>query len=308
MTNFEKLIQQQRRVEGTVVLEEVMTSRKTICQVLEQATETGQRIEDIHGKVNRLDEDATERREEKDKMKRLMKIKDTLNIIGVVRLDTNTTQTCTNIYTKCLEGTGTWVWDHPSYREWTSTTQKGSSPLLVLSGDSASGKTSIAAMITKRLEEQKRTRTYVAHFFFPPSSKKSDDDKYPVQSALKYMAFQLARVDATVANALGKACDNAERVHFRSLTDLNALWAALKVGSSGLGATYHLVFDGLEHLPDKQAEALVEFALGLKPGSDAAGPRVRVLLSGADKVFRGHPGVARALRIDVTWRPSSTTS
>ncbi|KAK7994744.1 Nacht and tpr domain containing protein [Apiospora arundinis] len=299
MSNFETLVQQQRHVEGTVVLEEVITSRKTIYQMLEQATETGQRIGDMHGKVNRLDEDATERREEKDKTKKLMKIKDTLNVPGVVQLDTNTTQTCTNFYNKRLGGTGAWVWDHPSYQGWTSTAKNGSSPVLILSGDSASGKTLVSAMITKRLEDQKHTRIYVAHYFFPPSSKKSDDDKHPVNSALKYMAFQIARVDSTVSNALGKSCDNPERVNFRELTDLKKLWAELKIGSPGLGATYHLVFDGLEHLPEKHAEALVDFALSLKTPSDPAGSRVRVLLSGAEKVFKDHPGVEEALRIDI---------
>ncbi|KAK6836019.1 hypothetical protein PG987_006514 [Apiospora arundinis] len=300
MSNLESLVQQERDVRGTVVLEEVITSRKAICQVLEQASETGQRIQDMHGKVNRLDEDATERREEKDKMKKLTNIKETLNVRGVVQLDTNTTQTCTNIYNKRLDGTGAWVWDHPSYKEWTSTAKKGSRPVLILSGDSSSGKTLVSAMITKRLEDQKRTRIYTAHYFFSPSSKKSDDDKYPVQSALKYMAFQIARVDATVANALGKACDSPEPVNFRELTDLQRLWAELRIGSPGLGATYHLVFDGLEHLPDKHAEALVDFALSLKSASDPAGSRVRVLLSGAEKVFKDHPGVEKALRIDIS--------
>lgn len=300
LSNFEKLVQQQRDVEGTVVLEEVINSRKTMYQVLERATETGQRIEDIHGKVNRLDEDATERRDEIDKIRRLIKIRDTLNVPGTVRLDTNTTQTCTNYYAKCLDGTGEWIWGHPAYQEWTSPAGKGNSPVLILSGDSASGKTAATAMITKRLEEQKQTRVYVAHFFFPPSSKKSDDDKYPVQSALKYMAFQIARVDATVASALGKACETLGGGSFRSLVDLAKLWAELKIGSPRLGATYYIVFDGLEHLPEKHAATLLEFALSFKASSDPAGPKVRVLISGAEKVFKDRPGVDSALRIDIS--------
>lgn len=294
MKNFQTLVKQTHEVEGTLILEAVAKNDTNMRQVLEQAA-------DIHIKVNRIDEDVTERKEETDKTKRLMKIRDTLTVPSYVRLDTNTTETCTNIYAKRLDGTGKWVWKHPAYEEWTST--KGSSPLLLLSGDSSSGKTSVTALITKKLEDQKRTRIYVSHFFFPQSTKKSDDDKYPVQSALKYMAFQIARVDATAAKALGKACDNTERVNFRSLTDLKRLWAELKIGSPGLGATYYLVFDGLEHLLEKHAEALVDFALSLEPASSpdgATGPRVRVLLSGADKVFDGRPGIESALRIDIS--------
>ncbi|KAK8012254.1 nacht and tpr domain containing protein [Apiospora marii] len=299
MSNFEMLAQQQRDVEGTVVLEVVMTSRKIMYQMLAHVTDTGKRVEDIQGKVTRLDQDATERKEEKDRTKKLVHIKETLGVDPNVRLNTNTTLTCTNIYTQCFAGTGSWVWDHPLYKEWTAKANK--SPALLLSGDSSSGKTLIAAMITKRLEDQKRTRIFVAHYFFPPSTKKSDDEKYPVQYALKYMAFQLARVDPKALNSLYKACDNPEeRVNFRPITDLKKLWAELKVGSLGLGATYHLVFDGLEHLKEKDAKDLMEFALEFKPTSDPAGSRVRVLLSGSEKVFKSDPGVDSALRIDVS--------
>lgn len=301
MSRFEKLVQQQRDVEGTVVLETVMTSHKDICQVLEQVSESGQRIEDIHGKVNRLDKDANETREEKDRTKKLGKIRDALGVYPHVQLDTNTTETCTNIYNKRINTMGTWVFDHPSYQEWTSEAKNGASSLLLLLGDPASGKTSIAAMVTKKLEDQKRRRIYVAHFFFPPSTKKSDDDKYPVHSALRYMAFQIARVDATVLNALYKACDNPDRPkNFRSMTDLSELWNELKVGSSGLGTKYHLVFDGVEHLKDKHAESLVDFALGFKPESDSAGSRVRVLLSGTESVVKDHHGVETILAINIS--------
>ncbi|KAK8036073.1 hypothetical protein PG993_008687, partial [Apiospora rasikravindrae] len=298
LSNFERLVQQQRDVEGTLLLATVITNHKDICQVLEQNAD---RNADIQVKVNRLDQDAADRREEKDRTKKLTKIRDALNVPPHVRLETNTTETCTKIHSKCINGTGAWVWDHPSYQEWTSKSQKGRNSLLLLSGDSSSGKTSIAAMIIKKLEDQQRTRIYVAHYFFPPSTKKSDDDKYPVHSALKYMAFQIARVDTTVSNTLYKACDNPERgVDFRALTDLMELWDQLRIGAPGLAATYYLVFDGLEHLKDKHAEVLVEFALRLKPASEQAGSRVRVLLSGAERVFKDHADVETALRIDVS--------
>lgn len=286
-------------MEGTIVLEEVITSRKAVFEVLEKATETGQRVEDIHGKVGRLDEDLTERREENDKVKRLIKIRDTLGVPAIVRLDSNTTQTCTNYYDKCLDGTGAWVWEHPLYQAWTSPANRNISPVLLLSGGSSSGKTYTTAMITKRLENQKATRTYVAHYFFPPSSRKSEDEKYPVQTALKYMAFQIARVDATVSNALGKVCEVRGPIGFRSLVDLKALWAELKIGSPGLGATYYLVFDGLEHLPAKHSNALLEFAASFKPSSDASGSRVRVLISGTEKAF-DCPGTDDALQINIS--------
>ncbi|KAK7952887.1 hypothetical protein PG996_013768 [Apiospora saccharicola] len=299
MKTLNDRVQQQRDVGGTLVLEAVIASRQDLCKVLEQVSETGERTRDIQVKVTRLDNDATETREEKDKTKRLKNIRDTLSVPSYVRLDTNTTDTCTALFKKCFEGTGDWISNHPFYQEWSS--KKGHDPLLLLSGDTESGKTSIAAKVTKTLEDQQAMRVYAAHYFFSPSSlnKKSDVDKYPVQSAMKYMAFQIARVDTTVAKALDKACDGPERAQFRSQTDLKQLWAQLNIGLSGQGPTYHLIFDGLEHLPEKNARELVDFALSLKSAPDAAGSRVRVLLSGSNKVFDDHPGSEAALRINV---------
>jgi Cdc6-like AAA superfamily ATPase len=232
--------------------------------------------------VQSLNEDA-------DRIKTLIKIRDTLGVSSTVRLDTKTTHTCTSLASKCSDGTGSWIWTHDAYTTWTAPKDKDTSHVLLVSGPPSSGKTLASALITKRLEEQKG-RTYVAHYFFPTSTRKSDDEKNPVQSALKYMAFQIARVDATVQKTLGKVCDAGA---FRNSTNLDDLWEGLKIGAPGSGATYYLVFDGLENLPDIHAERLLKFIFGPK----LAG-RVRVLASGTDDdKFPNEPAVRSALRI-----------
>lgn len=150
-------------------------------------------------------------------------------------------------------------------------------------------------MITQKLEEVGE-RTYVAHYFFPTRTKRSDDEKSPepsdsVQSALKYMAFQISRVNHTVQKALGKACDK-----FRSSANLDMLWESLKIGSPRSRATYNLLFDGLENLPEAQAKSLLGFIFGGKLARESAG-RVRVLASGMDKRFANELAANSPLRI-----------
>ena len=171
--------------------------------------------------------------------------------------------------------------------------------MLIVSGPQSSGKTSTSALITKRLEEQKG-RTYVGHYFFPANTKKSDEDKNPVQSALKYIAFQIARVDATVQNALSKACDGGPAAFRRSASpeNLDILWGDLKIGVPGSGATYYLVFDGLENLPNKHTEMLLGFIFGPRLGGEVSG-RVRVLVSGTDEQLSRWLAVDAALRIQM---------
>ncbi|KAK7717935.1 hypothetical protein SLS63_010585 [Diaporthe eres] len=170
------------------------------------------------------------------------------------------------------------------------------SHVLLVTGPPSSGKSSATAIITKHLEEFK-DRTYVAHYFFPASAKRSDDERDTVRYVLKYMAFQIARVDDSVRKALSKACDEGS-VSSRGSASLERLWTDLKIGSTGSGATYYLVFDGIENLPDDQANMLLDLIFSSKLGEQSA-RRVRVLLSGADDKFLWTPSMRNTPRIQM---------
>ncbi|KAI1384920.1 uncharacterized protein F4822DRAFT_416709 [Hypoxylon trugodes] len=288
LNEFKRVLQQQRDVEGTITLAVVVEQKHEFASFLDIFTDFKKTTEDG---VRALNADA-------DRTKTLAKIRDTLSVTSKVRLDTNTTQTCVDIHERCLPNTGSWIWEHDSYTAWTAANKdREVSHVLLLSGPSSSGKTLASALITKRLEEQKG-RTFVAHYFFPASTKKSDDEKNPMQSALKYMAFQIARVDSIARKALGKACET-EPGAFRSSSSLDKIWRELKIGGSGSGAVYYLVFDGLEHLPYKETELLLAFVFGSGLAAESAG-RVRVLLSGTNDQFTKTPWIEQinnALRI-----------
>ncbi|KAK3360591.1 hypothetical protein B0T25DRAFT_578485 [Lasiosphaeria hispida] len=302
MAEFRRVLQQQRDVEGTVTLAVVVETRQDLALLLEQAIALGKATEETNQMVLETQKGVLALKDDADRIKTLVKIRDALGVPPTVRLDTVTTQTCTNIYDRCLYGTGLWIWEHNAYMAWTAPNKgKSVSHMLIVSGPPSSGKTSVSALITKRLEEQKG-RTYVAHYFFPASTKKADDEN-SVQSALKYMAFQIARADATVQKNLGKACDAGPGTFRRSanLESLDSLWTELRIGALGSGATYYLVFDGIENLPGKQVKVLLNFVSGSKLSGESAG-RVRVLVAGLDDQFENKLGIPRiddALRIRV---------
>ncbi|KAI1341133.1 hypothetical protein F5Y15DRAFT_25371 [Xylariaceae sp. FL0016] len=291
---FKRLVEQQHHVEGTMTLATVVESRRDIAELLEKSIvwdrailETRQLAQATQRGVQSLSADA-------DRNKTLTKIRDTLGVPSMVRLDTRTTETCTTIAEKRLNGTGDWIWKNDAYTRWTAPSGNDTSRVLLLSGPSSSGKTLASALITRHLEEEKG-RTYVAHYFFDPSSKRSDEDNNPAQSALKYMAFQLARVDATARNALGKACDTLSSA-IRSVSSLEALWKEFKIGAPKSGATYYLVFDGIENLPEKQVELLLKFVASPRLSEELTG-RLRILVSGTDERFDNVSTFRNTLRI-----------
>lgn len=304
MAVFKQAQEQQRIVEGTITLAVVVESHRDIARVLEDLIVFRKVNEEMHQVAQETQKGVQSLNADSIRIKTLIKIRDTLGVPQKVRLDANTTQTCTNIYNKWLKDTGSWIWEHPAYTAWTTPNKDKdvSSHILLVSGPQSSGKTTASALITKRLEEQKG-RTYVAHYFFPASIKKSDDDNNPVQSALKYMAFQISRVDVTVQKELGKACEAGPGVFRRSasLESLGTLWEELKIGALGSGAVYYLVFDGLENLRDEQAKELLTFVFGPKIAGDSP-RRVRVLLSGTNELFDTKPSVVESrspLRIKI---------
>ncbi|KAH0489615.1 hypothetical protein TgHK011_010035 [Trichoderma gracile] len=308
MTDFRRALQQQRDVEGTVTLAAVVETRQDISLLLEQSIVFGKTAQETHQAVQETQKGMQTLKEDLDRMKALIKIRDTLGVPSTVRLDTNTTQTCNDLIGKCRSKTGSWIWTHEAYTAWASPRDKDKNKdrdrdlhrVLLVTGPPSSGKTFVNALITRSLEEQKG-RTYSAHYFFPTSTKKADDDKNSIQSALKYMAFQIARVDVAVQKALNKACDE-EPAAFRrsaSVDSLDSLWESLKIGASGSnGAYYYLIFDGLENLPEQQVKMLLNFAFSPQMAR-TSGERVRILLSGTDDQFTGWQGARSALRIQM---------
>jgi hypothetical protein len=172
MAVFKRVLQQQRDVEGTVTLAVVIESRQDLAQLLEHTITLGKTTEETNQTVLETQKGVQALKDESDRAKTLGKIRDAFGLPPTVRFDTITTQTCTSIYDRCLYGTGSWIWTHDGYTTWTAPSKgKDASHILILSGPASSGKTSVSALITKRLEEQKG-RTYVAHYFFPASTKR----------------------------------------------------------------------------------------------------------------------------------------
>ncbi|KAL6907289.1 hypothetical protein GGI43DRAFT_257779 [Trichoderma evansii] len=283
MKDFKQALQQQRDIEGTITLAVAMETKQGIAILQEQSLIVGETTEETLLVAQETQKGVQTLTDDADRMKTLIKIRDTLGVEPTVRLDTNTTQTCTDIAAKCLDGTGSWIWEHEAYVAWT---QKENSSerlrLLFVYGPPSSGKTLVSALVTKRLEEQ-RGRAYVAHYFFPPRITKSDNEKDTIQMALKYMAFQIARVDVALQKVLGKAC-NEELSTIRHPENLSDIWKKLKIGITGPNTVYYLVFDGIENLPDQQADMLLEFIFSLQSARESS-ERVRILVSGTEDQY-----------------------
>jgi hypothetical protein len=292
MAVFKRVLQQHRDVESTVTLAVVV--------------ETQQGVQSIQNTTESMQQDLQSLRNNADRVEKLNKIRDTLEL----PIADTSIEIRTRISEGCYKGTGSWIWTHEAYTKWTASKDRSPrSQVLLISGPLASGKTSACALIVERLED-KQDRTHVAHYFFPKKQeskkqesdgKRSDSDIKqavdPVYLALKSMAFQIARADTIVRNALYNACQ--DRSAFRHAPELDILWERLKIGATGSRATYYFVFDGLENLVPSDAESLVEFILGFQRSEDSkSAANLRFLASGKREMF-DHSSARTALHIRV---------
>lgn len=304
MDVFKRVLQYQRDVESTVTLAVVVETRQDIVLLIEKNSTLQMTVESTQQGVQSIQQDVQSLRKVADRNEKLTKIKELLELPSV---DTSA-DIRTRLSEGCYEGTGSWIWTHETYADWTVPKERNHRcQVLFLSGPLASGKSSACAQIIRRLEEQ-QDRTYVAHYFFPKKqeskkqdseSKKSDSDSKqaadPVHLALKSMAFQIAKVDTIVMNALYNTSQDPSVI--RRASELSVLWERLKIGATGSGATYYLVFDGLENLIPSDSDSLVNFVIDLQRSEDSkSAGNLRFLVSGQQDMFETS-NARNALRI-----------
>lgn len=170
--------------------------------------------------------------------------------------------------------------------------------MLAVLGPPSSGKTSVNALIVRKLQEI-GGRTYVAHHFFPSQGKKAGEeaDKSPLQTALKHLIFQLACADPTLQGAVSAHC-NEVVTDLRSPGGLQTAWTRLDIGSPGIKSAYYIVLDGLENLGKKHTVSLLEFLSRIRPERELT-RRVRVLVVlPSERLLKEPSTPALSIRVD----------
>lgn len=305
MKVFRKQLRSLDSAESTVTLSEVIAQRLDIATGFETALIKMNMLEQAQFAAYK---DIRSMKEKIDRSEALTKISNELGLDGTVKLHTPNTQSYDKNRKKCHQDTGSWIWEHGCYKAWINSKDQHHSPVLLLSGPRSSGKTLATAQIVKKLQDEYgklEDRTFVAHYFFTRSvgaTKKDEDVQTSVYSALKHMAYQIAMSDSAVRDALYYECIKGGGSAFPSKGDLSVLCRALHIGNPRSGATYYLVFDGLENLSRDRAKMLLGLVYGTgqqRPWIETNG-YVRMLLSGTDGQFdikAGAPSLKSALRI-----------
>lgn len=292
---FETLIRGQQNVQATLTLEVALSAKADLTAILGKACETGKKIDDIAIGILDLKEVESKRSIERTRQENLAKIRSKFAIDE--KTINASKEVCKKIWQQCVTGSGNWLRDLDDYKKWSDKANPEASPLLLLTGEAHSGKSSVMSIIAQELKAahesagQSNIRAMVAHYFFPLFSRKADEDKRPAATAVKHIAFQLAEQDSAIANTMSTFCDDKHgEAYFRD-TSCKDLWRELKIGAPKQGTIYFIIVDGLDGLFEGHDEAANHFldifeTLQGQASASTDGARVRVIASGRSDNFQ----------------------
>ncbi|KAK0761408.1 hypothetical protein N5P37_006358 [Trichoderma harzianum] len=292
---FEKLVKGQQNVQATLTLEVALSAKADLATILGKACETGKRIDDIAIGILDLKEAETNRSLEKSRQENLTKIRTKLAIEE--KSIKASKDVCEKIWQRCITDSGDWLRDMEDYQKWSDKSTNDASPLLVLTGEAHSGKSSAMSTIVHQLKAahesqgQSTARALVAYYFFPFFAKKADDDKRPGTTAVKHIAYQLAEQDSGTAKSMAAFCDDKHSESYFRDSSCKELWRELKIGTPKPGTMHFIVIDGLDGLFEGHPEAASHFldifeTIQSQTSTGSDGNRVRLIVSGKSDNFQ----------------------
>ncbi|PNP55504.1 hypothetical protein THARTR1_04334 [Trichoderma harzianum] len=292
---FEKLVKGQQNVQATLTLEVALSAKADLATILGKACETGKRIDDIAIGILDLKEAETNRSLEKSRQDNLAKIRTKLAIDE--KNIKASKDVCEKIWQRCITDSGNWLRNMEDYKKWSDKSVNDASPLLLLTGEAHSGKSSAMSTIVHQLKAahesqgQSTARALVAYYFFPFFAKKADDDKRPATTAVKHIAYQLAEQDSGTAKSMAAFCDDKHsELYFRD-SSCKDLWRELKIETPKPGTMHFIILDGLDGLFEGHPEAANHFldifeTIQSQTSTGSDGTRVRLIVSGKSDNFQ----------------------
>jgi hypothetical protein len=175
---FKKLVRGQQNVQATLTLEVPLSAKADLAAILGKACETRKKIDTIAIDISNLKEGESKRSMEKTRQENLTKIRSKFAI------DEKAVNASKEVYKKiweqCVTESGSWLRSLDDYKKWSDKANSEASPLLLLTGEAHSGKSSVMSTIAHELKAahesagQSNIRAMVAYYFFPLFSHTAD--------------------------------------------------------------------------------------------------------------------------------------
>jgi hypothetical protein len=300
LTKFKALIEKQSRVTEATTLQHVLANEKNTVEILKSQFLASEKLKGVETGVNVLVADMNDRKLERITSERVEAIAKKLSMTGESVQEAKVA--LQTMRASRLEGSSQWLLSHPDYKEWI-TPDTESIPLLLLSGDTKTGRSFLLAFIEEDLRKINADIAIAYHAFAGRDVKSAKDKgKDDVVSALKSMALQVASQNKTYAKDMVGLKDS----DFKPLETHKESWERQwwdklqfsKYFQSKEDVSVVLMFDGLDELSESSASKL----LGLlreesRSSAKADRVRLRILATGKKETFENQPANINNIQI-----------
>ena len=206
LAKFKALIDKQSRVTEATTLQHVLASEGNTVEILKNQYLSSEKLKGVETGVNVLVADMNDRKMERITSDRVEAIAKKLSVAKESVQEAKVALQA--MKDNFLEGSSQWLLGHPDYKEWI-TPDADSIPLLLLSGDSKTGKSFLVASVDEDLRKINADVAIAYHAFTGRDVKSAKDkNKDDVLSALKLMALQLASQNKTYAKEMAGLKDS----------------------------------------------------------------------------------------------------
>ncbi|KAE8450789.1 hypothetical protein EG329_005702 [Mollisiaceae sp. DMI_Dod_QoI] len=301
LDNFKALIDKQSHFTEAITLKHVLDSEASIVDILENQYLSAEQQNRMETGINVLVADASDKKTERITSERVDTIAKTLSVprdsAQVAK------QALQDIRGHLLQGSLQWLLDLDAYKEWVTPVTK-SIPLLLLSGDPNTGKSSLVAFIDKDLRSRNIPNVAIAYYAFTGRDAKSTRDKNKddiVSAALKSMAVQLATQNKAYAKDLSglKESDLKLPETHKEFPERH-LWDKLQFSKDPQSQdplNLILLFDGLDQLPESHTSKFLDLLVD-ESRSPAKTDRLRLRILATGKNQRGGENINNIQIVD----------
>ncbi|CRG88372.1 Eukaryotic translation initiation factor 3 subunit A [Talaromyces islandicus] len=303
LENFKTLTQRQLNTQATLTLEAALDTKQYVAFIKTTTVEIESNTKAIKTDVSSLVETDQKRTLDETRKKQLTTIKAKLGIkddqIGRVMDERE------NIWKSSIEHSGTWLSELDQYKQWIDETNPKN--LLLLTGDSGTGKSHLVSAIFYQIKEiksgnltSKAERTLVGYYSFSLAAK---ENKRRPETAVKLICAQLAEQDSVYAKNVAAICGEKDE-KLRDTAECRDLWEMLAIDSPAKNTTHYIILDSIGSLDGPELDRLIR-AIKYKPAIGSAEEekslRVRILITGEPDTFQsGNLDVTVIPTIDIT--------
>ncbi|KAM7186685.1 hypothetical protein V8F33_011672 [Rhypophila sp. PSN 637] len=259
LDKFRRIVNGLQSIQVTATYEVVVDTRAGVLDVQRSVDGVGTNVKKLVDEQNKRSKDEKKKAWLAD-IKTFLGLKEDDNSNPKARQET--------ISSNRLKDTGKWLIDDVRFKKWADRHHSEADSTLYLTGPTGFGKSSLVSIVIDHLREQAAIpgldhRSLVSFYYVPAQKDKGAEQTSVAETALKWIAAQLAEQDDTLCKSLAALAATPDKAAEVKRAGVLGLWDMLKIGSPSARTTNYLIFDDVDKFSEPARQQLAKILSAL---------------------------------------------